>query len=126
MQNILDAAEHIAAVVKGHDLHIGRYGYAGFQIHNHHGVAADGHRERIHAHQVAVRFAKSSDRNNHLTRACLFITKAAQRRRSAGKEALTDWQKLIEVIKTAVAVLIARRKSFSQPKRQVAGKYSLT
>ena len=83
MQNILDAAEHIAAVIKRHDLYVGRNGYAGFQIHNDHGVAADGHRERIDAHQVAVRFAKCSDRNNHLTRTCLFITKAAQRRRAA-------------------------------------------
>src|SRR5581483_5383190 len=83
MENIAHAAKHVAAVVERHDLNVRRNGHARFQIHHDHSVATDRHREWIHADDVSVWFAKYSDRNDDLTRPCFFVSKAAQRRRTA-------------------------------------------
>src|SRR2546423_4970900 len=75
MKYVADAAKDIAAIVKRNDLDVWRGRDACFQIHHHHGVAANRDRERIHPNQVAVRLSKNTDGNNHLTWSRFFITK---------------------------------------------------
>ena len=47
MKDVANAAEYVAAVVKRNGLQIGRDRHPRFQIHHHHCVAADRHREWI-------------------------------------------------------------------------------
>src|SRR5437764_1292250 len=47
MKYVADAAEHVAAVVKRNRLEIRRHRHPRFQIHHHHRVAANRHREWV-------------------------------------------------------------------------------
>ena len=77
MKDIADAAKYIAAVIERNDLDFGSDRDPRFQIHYDHGVAADGHGERIHGHEVAIGLTKSPLRNDDLARPGFFVSKSA-------------------------------------------------
>src|ERR1051326_1006622 len=122
MKNVADAAEYIAAVVKGNCLQVRRDRHSRFQIRHHHGIATNRHGKRIQPNQFPLAISKQPLRDDDLSWPGFFETKTAQGRRAAGKETLADWQQRIEIIDVAIAIAITRGKRLSQSYRQISGK----
>src|SRR5215211_6017265 len=91
-EQIADTSKHVAAIIKRHELRRARHRNSRFEVHDCHGIAADGHRERIENHHILVLIAKLAERNHDLARTSFFETEPAQRRRTAGEETLADRQ----------------------------------
>ena len=126
MKHIADAAKHSATVIERNRLQIPRHRHSRFQVHYHHGIAADWNCKWINANQFSLAVAKLSLRHDDLAWACFFIAEPAQRSRTSGKETLADWQQPIEIVDPAIAVAIARSKRLRQADSQVAGEYRLS
>src|SRR5260370_14590063 len=126
MEHIADAAKHIATVIERNRLQILCHRHPRFQIHYHHGVAADRNCKWINANQFSLAIAKLSLRDDDLTWARFFIAEPAESSRTSGKETLADWQQPIEIVDAAIAVAIARSKRLRQTDSQVAGKHRLS